>query len=135
VTAAGEAVPLDRAPACHTGGRPFVQARTGSPLPSLQETPMPAYCLFENLEIHDLAQLEAYKSRVGPLVQRHGGRYVVLGGNARRVEGDWAPAYLVMIEFPDLARATQWYESPEYADVKRLRLAAGRFNGVIVEGL
>ena len=66
---------------------------------------------------------------------RFGGRYVVLGGNAQPVEGDWAPAYLVMIEFPDLARAKAWYESPEYGEVKRLRLAAGRFNGVILEGV
>jgi uncharacterized protein (DUF1330 family) len=96
---------------------------------------MSAYCLFENLEITDLAQLEAYKARVAPLVQRFGGRYVVLGGNAQRVEGDWTPAYLVMIEFPDLAQATNWYHSPEYAEVKQLRLAAGRFNGVILEGI
>lgn len=96
---------------------------------------MSAYCLFENLEITDFAQLEAYKARVAPLVERFGGRYVVLGGNARPVEGDWTPAYLVMIEFPDLARANQWYDSPEYGEVKRLRLAAGRFNGVILEGL
>jgi uncharacterized protein (DUF1330 family) len=40
-----------------------------------------------------------------------------------------------MIEFPDLAHARQWYDSPEYEEVKRLRLAAGRFNGVILEGV
>jgi uncharacterized protein (DUF1330 family) len=40
-----------------------------------------------------------------------------------------------MIEFPDLARAQQWYHSPEYGELKRLRLAAGRYNAVIVEGL
>ncbi|WP_298835057.1 DUF1330 domain-containing protein [uncultured Piscinibacter sp.] len=96
---------------------------------------MSAYCLFENLEITDFAQLEAYKARVAPLVGRFGGRYVVLGGNARRVEGDWTPAYLVMIEFPDAAQANQWCDSPEYGEVKQLRLAAGRFNGVILEGL
>lgn len=60
---------------------------------------------------------------------------MVLGGNARRVEGDWTPSNLVMIEFPDLVHATAWYESPEYAEVKQLRLAAGRFNGVILEGI
>jgi len=96
---------------------------------------MSAYFLFENLEIHDLAQLEAYKSRVGPLVQAHGGRYLVLGGNARRVEGDWTPRYLVMIEFPDADRAAQWYASPEYEEIKSLRLSAGRFNGVLFDGL
>jgi uncharacterized protein (DUF1330 family) len=96
---------------------------------------MSAYCLFENLKISDFAQLEAYKARVAPLVQRFGGRYVVQGGNPLRVEGEWTPAYLVMIEFPDLASAKQWYGSPEYAEVKQLRLAAGLFSGVILEGV
>lgn len=96
---------------------------------------MSAYCLFENLAITDPDALETYKARVAAVVQRHGGRYVVLGGNAERVEGDWSPTTLVMIEFPDRVRARQWYDSPEYDELKRLRLAAGRFNGVIVDGL
>ncbi|MBN8494237.1 MAG: DUF1330 domain-containing protein [Burkholderiales bacterium] len=96
---------------------------------------MSAYCLFENLQVTDPAGLVAYKQRVAPLVERSGGRYVALGGRTERVEGAWSPAFLVMIEFPDFARAQQWYHSPEYGDLKRLRLAAGRYNAVIVEGL
>lgn len=96
---------------------------------------MPAYCLFDNLEVTDPASLDTYKERVAPLVERHGGRYVVLGGRPECMEGDWRPQFLVMIEFPDLERAHQWYRSPEYEEVKLLRLAAGRYNAVFVEGL
>lgn len=96
---------------------------------------MPAYCLFDNLEITDPDRLETYKQRVAPLVERHGGRYVVLGGRPERVEGDWTPRFLVMIEFPDLDRAHQWYRSPDYDALKQLRLAAGRYNAVFLEGL
>jgi len=96
---------------------------------------MPAYCLFENVEISDLSRLEDYKRDVAPTVERFGGRYVVLGGRVDRMEGDWAPRFLVMIEFPELERAHAWYGSPEYAELKRLRLSAGRFNAVFIEGL
>lgn len=96
---------------------------------------MAAYFLFDNLEVIDAAKLEEYKARVAPLVERHGGRYVVLGGKVDLVEGQWRPTFPVMIEFPSLERAHQWYSSSEYREVKALRLAAVRSNAVLMEGL
>ena len=96
---------------------------------------MPAYALFDNLAVHDLDALERYKRETAPIVERHGGRYVVLGGQVDVVEGDWRPTYLVMIEFPTLADARRWYASKEYRDLRALRLAATRSTGVIVEGV
>ncbi|HET8799254.1 MAG TPA: DUF1330 domain-containing protein [Thermoanaerobaculia bacterium] len=96
---------------------------------------MAAYCLFDNLEVVDAGKLEEYKNRVAPVVAQYGGRYVVLGGNVDLVEGDWRPAFPVMIEFPDLARARQWYASDEYRELKALRLSAVRSNAVFLEGL
>ena len=96
---------------------------------------MPAYCLFDNLEVTDPAALKEYTSRVVPVVEQFGGRYVVLGGAVDRVEGDWAPAFPVMIEFPSLAHARRWYGSAEYRELKALRQSAGRYNGVFMAGL
>lgn len=96
---------------------------------------MAAYCLFENLEVIDPAKLEEYKARVAPLVERYGGRYVVLGGKVDLVEGQWQPSFPVMIEFSSLERAHQWYSSNEYAELKALRLEAVRSNAVFIEGL
>jgi uncharacterized protein (DUF1330 family) len=96
---------------------------------------MAAYCLFDNLEVIDAGTLEEYKSRVAPIVHRYGGRYVVLGGKVERMEGAWRPTFPVMIEFPDLARAHEWYASDAYRELKALRLSAVRSNAVFFEGL
>ena len=96
---------------------------------------MSAYCIFENIEITDPAKLDDYKQRVGPVVERFVGRYVVLGGQVAPMEGDWRPGFLVMIEFPSLAQAEQWYHSPDYEPLRHARQSAGRYNAVFVEGL
>ena len=96
---------------------------------------MAAYCLFDNLEITDHPTLEKYKALVAPTVKQYGGQYVVLGGRTVTVEGDWKPIYPVMLQFPSMDHAQRWYNSPEYRDLKKLRLASGRFSAVIIEGL
>jgi len=93
---------------------------------------MSAYCFFDNLEVFDPAALEEYKRRVAPLVEAHGGRYVVLGGPVDVVEGTWSPTFPVMIEFPSIEAARRWYHSEEYREVRAIRLLATRSNGVII---
>jgi len=41
----------------------------------------------------------------------------------------------VILEFPDLEAAKQWYESPGYQEVKTLREGAANLRMVAVEGL
>lgn len=94
---------------------------------------MAAYCLFDNVEVHDPAKLEQYAAEVLPIVRRYGGRYVLKGGKCDVVEGQWRPTYPVMIEFPSLKQAYRWYDSEEYREVKELRLAAGTYNAVFME--
>ena len=96
---------------------------------------MAAYCLFDNLEVLDLAALEEYKRRVAPLVEAHGGRYIVLGGTVDVVEGTWSPTFPVMIEFPSLDAARGWYHSDAYRELKAIRLRATRSDGVILAGV
>lgn len=93
------------------------------------------FCLFDNIEITDIAKLEEYKSKVFPVVAAFGGKYLVAGDNIKIVEGDWTPRYLVMIEFPSFEEANRWYHSEEYKALKDLRKSSGKFNGIIFEGL
>ena len=51
------------------------------------------------------------------------------------LEGDWDPARLVVLEFPDLEAAKRWYDSPQYQDAKRLREGAANLRMVAVQGL
>ena len=96
---------------------------------------MPAYCFFDVLKITDEDKLEEYRAQVFATVEKYKGRYVVLGGQYQCIEGDWSPVFPVLIEFPTLTLAKQWYNSDEYRPVRELRLAGTRTNAVIFEGL
>ena len=95
---------------------------------------MPAYFLVDIREIKDAAKMDEYKSRVAPTVEKFGGRYLVRGGPFQVVEGTYQPVRLVMLEFPGMAQARQWYDSEEYRELKQLRLAATASNGFFMTG-
>ena len=96
---------------------------------------MPAYFLVDVREIKDTAKMEDYKARVAPVVEKFGGRYVVIGGPFEVVEGSYQPVFPVMIQFPTMDDARRWYDSEEYRDLKRLRLAATVSNAGFMAGV
>ena len=59
----------------------------------------------------------------------------VHGGEMRALEGGWAPERVVILEFPDMARAVAWWECEEYAEARAMRQLAGDTRMVVVEGL
>lgn len=96
---------------------------------------MSAFFIFHNKRVRDPAKLALYKDAVAPVVAAYGGRYRVLGDEPTVVEGDWRPSFLVMIEFPSLERATAWYRSEDYKDLKAQRLSAVDSDGILMIGL
>jgi uncharacterized protein (DUF1330 family) len=96
---------------------------------------MSAYCFFDNIEVFDPAKLKEYKSRVPSVVEKYGGRYIVRAGKADVVEGNWQPAFPVILEFPSLDQAYLWYGSDKYRELKALRHSAVRSNAVFIEGV
>lgn len=96
---------------------------------------MPAYFLVDRRAVKDADAMEDYKVRVAPIVEKFGGRYIVIGGPFEVVEGDYQVAFPVMIEFPSMEAARRWYDSDEYRDLKRQRLAATVSNAVLMAGV
>ena len=67
-----------------------------------------------------------YRQVTEPLVEKHGGRYLIKGGASTKLEGSTdIPDAFVMIEFPDRQSALNWYRDPGYADMIRLRADSG----------
>jgi uncharacterized protein (DUF1330 family) len=64
----------------------------------------------------------------------YGGRYLVRGGTPDRLEGEWAPAAIALIEFPSRQAAERWYDSDEYRPLKSLRVDGARTSAVLVDG-
>lgn len=95
---------------------------------------MPAYIVVE-IEVLDAERYEDYKRMVAPSLAAYDGRFLVRGGRAETLEGDWAPKRLVVLEFPSVERAKEWWSSSEYADAKALRQATARTQMLVVEGV
>jgi uncharacterized protein (DUF1330 family) len=94
---------------------------------------MPAYVVVE-VEVIDAEAFERYKALVPPTIAAYGGRYLARGGRTDALEGDSPPRRLVILEFPSLERAREWWESEEYAPAKSARQAAARVRMTCVEG-
>ena len=62
-----------------------------------------------------------YLVEVPKIAAKHGGKYLVRGGELTRHEGDWEPARMVIIEFPTRGDAMNFYEGEEYAHWKKIR--------------
>lgn len=93
------------------------------------------YVIVQISAIHDPAAYDAYRPLAGATVAAHGGRFIVRGGAAERMEGEGLAGRNVVIEFPSLAAAQRWYHSPEYQEALKIRLAASNGSLVIVEGV
>ncbi len=66
--------------------------------------------------------INGYGKAAGALVSQFGGRYVLMGPGADLLEGDFgAGASMVISEWPDKATAKRFWDSAEYAEVKKLR--------------
>ena len=73
-------------------------------------------------KITDAAKFEEYRTRVGPMIAKYGGRYLTKGGSHEMPEGGhWKPERVVIIEFPDMDALNVWYTSAEYQPLIALR--------------
>ncbi|MFK8052671.1 MAG: DUF1330 domain-containing protein [Woeseiaceae bacterium] len=83
---------------------------------------MPAYMIV-TAKIHDRdAFIAGYGAVAADLVAKFGGRYVLRGPGAELLEGDFGEgAGMVISEWPDKEAARKFWNSPEYAEAKKLR--------------
>jgi len=95
---------------------------------------MPAY-LIADMHVADAARYEEYKRLAPPAIEKYGGRYLSRGGETVILEGDWTPTRLVILEFPSLEKAKEFYDSPEYRAAREVRKGTGQFRMVVTKGL
>ncbi len=95
---------------------------------------MVAYVIADS-EVKDPGAYRQYTEGAPATIAQYGGKFLVRGGPRFEVlEGDWVPQRLVVLEFENFERAKQWYNSPEYADLKDLNRRATDRSVIIVEG-
>ena len=83
---------------------------------------MPAYMIVTAKIADRDAFISGYGAAAGALVAQFGGRYVLRGPGAELLEGEFGDgASMVISEWPDKEAAKAFWDSPEYAEAKKLR--------------
>ena len=95
---------------------------------------MSAYVIVD-IAVKDPGRYEDYKKLAGPTVGQYGGRYVVRGGAVEVLEGNWPAERIVVLEFPSVERAKEWWSSVEYGEAKPIRYEAADSKMLVVEGV
>ena len=95
---------------------------------------MSAYVI-SDVEILDDELIKTYRLLAQDSIAKYGGRYLARGGQVESVEGGWTPKAIIIVEFPDMARAKAWYQSPDYAEALKVRADALTRRLIFVEGV
>lgn len=75
-----------------------------------------------------------YIERIQSTLDPFGGRFLVHGAEVEVREGPW-PGTIVVIEFPDVQAARDWYDSPAYQEILPLRTRHIEGEAIIVGGV
>ncbi|MBY0432808.1 MAG: DUF1330 domain-containing protein [Cyclobacteriaceae bacterium] len=95
---------------------------------------MAAYIIVEVI-VDDPVQYEDYKKLTPISLKAYQGKFIVRGGKTISLEGGWDPQRIVVLEFPSLDLAKQWWASEEYAPAKALRHRTARSRMIAIEGV
>ncbi|GAB5489237.1 MAG: DUF1330 domain-containing protein [Parasphingorhabdus sp.] len=95
---------------------------------------MPAYMIVTaNIKDRD-AFIAGYGAAAGALVEKFGGKYVLRGPGAELLEGEFGDgASMVISEWPDMEAARKFWNSPEYAEAKKLRAGVADCQVLLIE--
>lgn len=95
---------------------------------------MPAYVILQ-INILNRENYKEYVQKASPIVENFGGEYLVRGGKSEVVEGKWEFPRTVVVRFPSYDKAIKWYNSAEYAPIKKIRENNSEGNCIIIEGV
>ena len=95
---------------------------------------MAAYIIVE-VETTDEALMAEYRKHTPGAIAKFGGKFIVRGGKTKTLEGGWVPPRVVVLEFPDYAKAEEFYSSDHYKPILAMRLKAGKSKAILVDGL
>jgi uncharacterized protein (DUF1330 family) len=80
--------------------------------------------------------MATYQVAVAPLITQFGGEYTVIGSDLLPLETDFpGGGGAVISRWPNRAAALAFWNSPEYAEVKKLRAGTGQFQVVLVDAM
>jgi uncharacterized protein (DUF1330 family) len=87
------------------------------------------------VDVKDPVRYESYRKMVLPTITSYDGRFIARGGRTDVLEGAWESRRVVIVEFPSLERAKEWWSSREYSEAKAIRQATSEGTLIVTEGI
>ena len=84
-------------------------------------------------DISDPQRFMEYAKRTPELVTKFGGRYRCMRSEVEQLEGKPDNRKIVVSEWPSMDAAREFWNSPEYAEVKKFREGAAEVDVYLVE--
>jgi uncharacterized protein (DUF1330 family) len=95
---------------------------------------MPAYMIVIAKIADRDAFINGYGAAAAALIEQFGGKYVLRGPGAELLEGDFGDgASMVISEWRDKAAVHAFWNSPEYAKIKKLRDGIADVQVLVIE--
>jgi uncharacterized protein (DUF1330 family) len=96
----------------------------------------PGYLVVQGV-VTDREGFKAYSAALPPIYAKYGGQYLAMvpAPLVEVAEGDPENRSVVVARFPSKEAARAFWNSPEYAEAKKLRAGKGTFYVMVLEGL
>jgi uncharacterized protein (DUF1330 family) len=83
-----------------------------------------SYYFLAVVDVHDWQTFEKYQEETIPIVLPLGVTIHAVTNDAKSVEGEFDGTTVILLEFADEDTFKKWWDSEEYGEVKKLRLAS-----------
>ncbi|MEM9344775.1 MAG: DUF1330 domain-containing protein [Pseudomonadota bacterium] len=94
---------------------------------------MPKGYIIAHITVRNPEPYKEYVARDTPILEAHGARFIVRGGQSQVPEGDAHDRHVV-IEFDSYEKAVEAYNDPDYQAVAEIRRANADSTIILVEG-
>ncbi len=95
---------------------------------------MPAYMIVR-IKVTNPEQYKEYIAVTPGILARFGANFIARGGETVTLEGPEETSRMVIVEFPSLDVAREFYASPEYQEAMKLREGAAEVSMVGIAGV
>ena len=95
---------------------------------------MTAYMIVQ-IDVTNMEQYREYTKLTPAIVEKFGGQFIVRGGDVVTLEGQPETRRIVVVQFPSVEAATNFYNSDEYQVAIKVREGAATGQFIVVPGV
>lgn len=95
---------------------------------------VPAF-IIARVDITDRDQYQHYLKAAPSVIEHYGGKVIARSESPLTLEGRDETRRIIILQFPSVTRAKEFYHSPEYQETRKLREGAAYGELIVIEGV